>query len=258
MNRKIFGFCRAALRRIPFGIKLANVLELYFFGIYRNQRIPSQAGIFYQLNSESGLIDIEERDNEGKFEYDDMIVANQIIGNTWLTSNVKKVVNIGSGVGTFEFQNAPKHPDIQFLASEMDETSTEWAINNRPFPNVNYCKYDIDTIIKQCLPKDKYDLAISVDVIEHVKDYKSFLDGFSQLADRAVISTPNRDRLSGQIDRPRYYAHVQEFDAGELFFILKMYYSKVELYSAPDILKAKLVPVGLYSSYDKLFAYCEK
>lgn len=257
MNRKTLEFGRKILLKIPFGDRLVTYFKTKLFGVYRSRMIPSRAGIFYKLNKEDGLIDIEERNSHGHFEWPDMIVANQIIGNYFLTSGIQNVVNIGSGVGTFEYQNAAKHPDVLFTASEMDETSTAWAIKNRSFPNVHYCTDSMNMLIKNC-PPQKYDLAVTIDVIEHVEDYKGFLDEFVQLADKAVISTPNRDRPSGQIYGPRYHCHVQEFDAGEFFFILKMYYKKVELFSAPDVMKPNIVPVGLYSSYDKLFAYCEK
>lgn len=255
MNNKIQRIGRIILKHLPFGENLVNYLRWRFFKIYKKRLIPDKAGIFYQLNTEAGLMGVDDRINSGPFEYPDMIVTNQSIGRYFLKSDLRRVVNIGSGVGTFESQNAEKHPDIQFLASEMAETSTQWASENRKYPNVRYCTDSIDDILKK---ERKFDLAISVDVIEHIADYKGFLDEFSQLADRAVISTPNRDRHVSFIHKPIYQFHVQEFNAGELYFILKMYYRKVDLYSAPNIMKTDLVPVGLYSTYDKLFAYCEK
>ena len=258
MNRKTLELGRSVLLKLPFGKWLVSFFKLQLFGVYRKRMIKTRDGVFYQLNNEEGLIDLDERDEQTFFEYPDMIIANRSIGEHWITPDVHRVVNIGSGVGTFEAQNALKHPSVQFVASEMDATSTEWAKENRSYPNVTYCTDSMEEIIKKCPPQKKYDLAVSIDVIEHVADYKSFLDSFVQLADKAVISTPNRDRPSGQIYRPRYKMHVQEFDAGELYFILKMYYRKVELYSAPDVMKTDLISVGLYSSYDKLFAYCER
>lgn len=258
MNRKVLELGRSIIKKLPYGDTLVDYFKMKLFGVYRKRMIKNRAGVFYQLNNEEGLIDLDERDAHGPFEWPDMIIANQAIGNMWLTPDIRSVINIGSGVGTFEDQNAKKNPTVQFLASEMDATSTEWAIKNRSYPNVKYCTDSMGEIIKKCPPQQKYDLAVSIDVIEHVADYKSFLDEFAQLADKAVISTPNRDRPSGQISGPRYKGHVQEFDAGELFFILKMYYRKVELFSAPDVSKPELIPVGIYSSYDKLFAYCER
>ena len=191
----------------------------------------------------------------GNFEQPDTIATNRAIGLKFLTGDIKRVVNIGSGVGTFENVNSKEHLDVEFLASEMDIKSTEWVKENRQFPNVRYCADSMTAILME---NPKFDLAVTIDVIEHVADYKSFLDEFVLLADKAVIVTPNRDRDFTQIKKPSYKYHVQEFNAGELYFILRMYYRKVELYSAPDIYKTDLVPVGLYSTYHKLFAYCER
>ena len=118
-------------------------------------------------------------------------------------------------------------------------------------PNVEYCTSSMDE-----LKGRKFDLAVTVDVLEHVKEYKQFLEEFSKLSDYAVISTPNRDRSITELSKPTYEYHVQEFNAGELYFILKMFYKDVQLYSFPDPYKEDLVKVGLYSSYYKLVAVC--
>lgn len=221
--------------------------------------IPSK-GFIYNGNEEIGFgnieIKLERVKNGGVFEYEDMIVANKVIGANFL-NNKKSVVNIGSGVGTFEYYNAKIHPEINFLASEMDKSSTKWTTENRSIQNVTYCDYSIKEILEKY--PQKFDLAISIDVIEHIKDYKSFLDEFVQLSDYAIITTPNRDRYhkKEEIVAPPYKYHTHEFNAGELYFILKMYYKDVKLYSLPDPLKPEIVEVGIYSSYEKLIAVCK-
>lgn len=254
---KIRRIGRLFLQHLPYGEVMMKYLRWRLFTVYKTRLIATRSGIPYKRNVETGLINTEERSEDGIWEYSDMLVTNQAIGDKWLTPDVHRVINIGSGVATFESLHAQAHPEVRFVASEMDPSSTNWAKANRNYPNVNYCTDSMEEILEK-MGGSKYDLAITVDVIEHVADYKSFLDCFSQLADRAVISTPNRDMDIVLARGPQYKAHVQEFNAGELYFILKMYYSKVELYSAPDPLKSNLIPVGFYSTYEKLFAYCEK
>ena len=250
---------KAFLEKTPFGNWLVNCYRKRWTTIYRSKFIPNQSGVFYEMNEEAGLMDIDirfKRLSHGEpFEFPDMIAANKAIGLNFLTEDIHNVINIGSGVGTFENINAPLYPQTNFLASEMDINCTEWVRNNRPFANVEYSTESIGDILQH---KGKFDLALSVDVIEHVKNYKEFLEEFSQLADRAVLTTPNRDRHVKQMKKPSYEYHVQEFNAGELYFILKMYYKRVVLFSAPDVLGTHLVKVGLYSTYNKLFAYCER
>lgn len=224
--------------------------------IYEKSLIPKE-GIIYKENPETGIINIdiklERVNNGGVFEWEDMIVCNRIIGDCFIKKDVKSIINIGSGVGTFEFYNAPKHADVTFTACEMDVKSTEWARNHRAMPNVDYCISDMAS-----LQPAKYDMAISIDVLEHVKDYPRFLRDFSKLSDYAIISTPNRDRSVSEIKRPSYVHHVREFNSGELYYVLKTFYEEVRIYSLRDRDGDEgIVEIGLYSVYDKLIAECK-
>ena len=122
--------------------------------------------------------------------------------------------------------------------------------------NVEYCTDDIPSLLNK---HGKFDVAVTIDVIEHIQDYKSFLDEFVKLADKAIISTPNRDKDCEieKLVKPSYSYHPYEFNSGELYFILKMYYKSVKLYSHPNPASEELVEVGIYSTYEKLIAVCE-
>ncbi len=222
-----------------------------------NDKVIGKEGVIYNENTETGLINIDIKldrvKNGGCFEWEDMINCNKAIGKRFITDDIKNIIDIGSGVGTFEYNNAPEHANVHFIASEMDEKSTEWVKQNRPMPNVEYCTSSMEE-----LKGRNFDMAVTIDVLEHVRDYRQFLEEFSKLSDYAVISTPNRDRSITEISGPTYKHHVQEFNAGELFFILKMFYKDVQLYSFPDPYKEELVKVGLYSTYYKLVAVCRK
>ena len=254
-NNKKYKVIKILGIKIKLGITTLHEIK----SIYNKNLIPDD-GILIKENDEFGLgnieIKLESLDQSGVFEYEDMIVANKAIGKCFL-NGIHKVVNIGSGVGTFEYYNAPNHKDVQFVASEFDIKSTKWTQENRALKNVIYTSDDIQTLLQKY---GKFDLAVSIDVIEHIKNYKSFLDEFSLLADKAVISTPNRDRYKTiqELSHPPYPYHVQEFNVGELYYILKMYYSKVIIYSNKDPLSEELTEVGFYSEYEKLYAYCEK
>lgn len=223
--------------------------------LYRKELIPFE-GLVYIGNGETGVFDANERYAQKEFEFKDMLAINKAIGTAFLDT-ASSVVNIGSGVGTFEKQNAQLFPNTTFIASEFDAASLEWAKTHRPFSNVTYCSDTMDTLLHKY---GKFDLAVSIDVIEHVAAYKEFLDMYSQLSDKAVISTPNRDRYADKesLVKPPYDRHAFEWNAGELYFILKMYYNKVTLYAQKSPLDIELIEVGIYTSYPKLIAYCEK
>lgn len=233
--------------------KILRILRPKKTCIYNERLIPKN-GFVYKGNKEYGVFNLDIRLNQEVFEFGDMIALNQAIG-THLLGDAKSVVNIGAGVGTFENQNSVRFPNTKFVASEFDTTSINWAKENRPFDNVEYCSDDMKTILER---HGKFDVAVCVDVIEHITNYKEFLDDFVTLSDVAIIATPNRDRYTtaSELTSPPYEYHPLEFNAGEFYFILKMYFKDVNLYSQIEEYLPDLTPVGIYSSYPKLIAVC--
>ena len=224
--------------------------------LYNQKYIPTE-GIQYIGNDEIGLITLQDRYEQPLFEYEDMVICNQAIGNKWIAElNPQSIINIGCGVGTFEHQNAARFPHTQFVASEFDTTSLNWAKENRSYSNVTYCTDAIQELLEA---HSKFDLAVCIDVIEHIKNYKAFLDEFVLLSDRAVITTPNRDRYveMEDLEKPPYLHHTHEWNVGEFYFILKMYYKYVYVFSIKDVYNFdEFTEVGIYSTYHKLYAYC--
>ena len=57
------------------------------------------------------------------------------------------------------------------------------------------------------------------------------------MSPKAIITTPNKDKSleHALASPPIYYQHVREWDAGEFYWILKMFYKRVELYAMPDV-----------------------
>lgn len=106
----------------------------------------------------------------------------------------------------------------------------------------------------------KFDLALAIDVIEHIDDFFGFLAEFSLLADKAVITTSNRDRdyFTATRSSPEYYQHVREWDAGEFYWVLRAFYHHVDLYAMPDVYVPKVEKIGLLSTMTPLIAVCQK
>jgi len=224
------------------------------------QRLIIPDGIHYVGRPQIDMFNLATKEqnvaNGLPFEDPQMVAENTVIGRFFI-NNVKTVVNIGCGVGTFENNIAPHRPDVTFVSSDYDSASIDYCKKNRYFQNVTYCTDSINTL---CQKYSKFDLAVTVDVIEHLSNYKKFLEEFFNLSDRAVIATPNRDRWISitLVDTSPYKYHVQEFDAGELYFILKMYYRKVQIYAQKSPLSDKLIPIGVCSQRTPLIAYCER
>lgn len=101
---------------------------------------------------------------------------------------------------------------------------------------------------------------MSVDVIEHIADYAGFLAEFSQLADRAIITTPNkaRHRASLAAMPPRYEQHVREWTAGEFHWVLRSFYAEVRIYAMPDVYSPVTQEIGPLSTMTPLIAVCRQ
>ena len=227
--------------------------ELPFY----NPKIPSE-GIFYKEREAVGFKNLTEKETRvkegGPFEWPNMVALNQAIMQ--FIGDAIKIVNVGSGTGTFELF-ASTDPKRHLVASEFDPDCITWCKKNRPRENITYCSLSMTDLL------DKYrgfDLAVCVDVIEHVADFRSFLGDFAMLANRAIITTPNRDRDLDAARRgtPDYYQHVREWDAGELYWVLKNYYGKVTLYSMPDPYVPATKEIGFMSTLSPLIAVCER
>lgn len=212
----------------------------------------------YIENEEYGAINFSEKlariNSGGEFEWPDMVALNHAIA--CLIGDAKKIANIGAGTGTFEW-HASVDSSIRFIASEFDKECVEWCKKNRQRKNIVYCSKSMEELIKEY---GKFDLAITVDVIEHIKDYASFLKGFSTLSDRAIITTPNKLRTTECFiaSPPKYHQHVREWTAGEFYWVLRTFYSKVTLYSMQDPYIPQIEKIGLLSKMTPLIAVCEK
>ena len=221
-------------------------------------RCPSH-GLKYVGNQQLDMSNIqakyEEVENGNEFESSGMIMLNRAIGNHFLDL-FSTIVNVGCGIGTLENCHALNFPEKTFYSIDYDKESIDWCKENRPFTNVKYRNATMKDLIAE---NRTFDVAMSIDVIEHLADYKSFLDEISQLSSAAIISTPNRERYNTweHIVRPEYIYHVQEFNPGELFFILKMYYKTVDMYTL-NYQNGELEEIGLYSKQPNIVAYCRK
>jgi len=242
----INGFILHALRKL-FQIKSDKI---------KNQECSEVIG--YQENPEVGPENFSEkiaREKKGEpFEWPNMVALNNAVAR--FIGEAKRIVNIGAGTGTFEwFVSVDK--SLQLVASEFDEECIRWCKENRQRENICYCSYDIQELKKRF---GRFDLSMAVDVIEHIGDYGIFLRDFSQLADRAIITTPNKARSveALKVSPPAYYQHVREWTAGEFYWILKIFYSRVELYSMPDVYLPDVIKIGLLSPLTPLIAVCRR
>lgn len=169
------------------------------------------------------------QENGGPFEpYSVSLInraASQLIGDP------KTLLEVGCGTGMFSSFVANQSTGLQITASELDEKTLNWARQNRASPNIEFCRLQF----QEC-SRDQFDLVVALEVVEHIFDYPAFLESMSYVAPKAMISTPNKNRspFTSIANTPAYDEHVREWTSGELFWVLRCFWDKVQLYTLPN------------------------
>lgn len=191
----------------------------------------------------------ERLEQRGFLDWPDILALNWAI--TSLIGDAKRIAEIGSGTGPFaEYASRDRTREIH--AFEPDDFARARAIELRSFPNVHYrASWESDAA-------ERYDLLVSVEVIEHVSELPAFLASCARLAPRAVFTTPNRlcRHPRDHCGPPAYPAHVREFSAGELYWMLRLYYRRVHLFHLPDPFVPWLAPLDIATPGTPVIAEC--
>ena len=209
----------------------------------------------YAENPEAGGINLEEkkkRNSEGgHFEWPNMVALNWACAK--LIGNAEKILEFGGGTGCFAYE-ASADPDRKIVCVDVDEDAINWAKKQRFRENINY--------VAGQLPKDlgPFDLVVSIDVIEHINNFSSFLHTCCQLAPRAILTTPNKQRYDSSDTNgpPSYYQHVREWTAGEFYWVLRSFYKKVRIYSMTNIYVPDICSIAVRSRLTPLIADCSE
>lgn len=185
------------------------------------------------------------------FEWPNMVALNWAVAS--MVGAAQRIVELGCGTGCFAYE-AASDPKRFVLGSELDKEVILWAKENRRRPNIQYVSRPVSA------DAGPFDLVVAIDVIEHVKDYAAFIEKCVDLAPRAIITTPNknRDSQAATASPPSYYQHVREWTAGEFYWVLRIFYQSVKLYGMPNVYIPEVVPIRVTDTLTPLIAVCER
>jgi spore maturation protein CgeB len=213
----------------------------------------SEIDTSYQENPEVGAVNWNEKDarvaSGGFFEWPNMVALNWVVAT--MVGSAKRIVELGGGTGCFAYEVSADSKRF-ILCSDLDTSAINWARENRNRSNIQY-------VNRLVTPNDGlFDLVVAIDVIEHIKDYCSFLKSCIELAPQAIITTPNknRDLEAAEASPPKYYQHVREWTAGEFYWVLNSFYRSVELFAMPDVYIPEIVPIKITDPTTPLIAIC--
>lgn len=101
----------------------------------------------------------------------------------------RSVLDFGCGTGSqLTRPLAEAHPDVEFVGVDSDEVSLNWARNDGPLKNLQYCQ------MEDVAPERRFDMVIASEVIEHVDhpdQLLAMLHGRLNPNGRLVLTVPN-------------------------------------------------------------------
>ena len=231
----------------------ANELPATNYNNPSYSQIETSPFLPYVENPPVGPVNFAEKVNRqmnaGFFEWPNMVALNWAVAT--LVGDARRIVEIGGGTGCFAFE-AAQDPLRTVLCLEDDSAARAWAIKHRSLPNIVYDSQSLENL------SPDFDLLVSVDVVEHIKEYNAFLQQCKRLARKAILTTPNRFREVAPKLKPDYKQHVREWSAGEFYYTLKAFWDSVILYAMPNVYAPILEQIDINSTLTPLIAVCEQ
>lgn len=126
---------------------------------------------------------------------------------------------------------------------------------NRPAENIEYVSKWLNEF-----GTNSFDIIVTVEVIEHIKNYSLFLEELVRIAPISIITTPNKNRSkeTAKASPPIHESHVREWTAGEFYWVLKVFFKEIDLYAMPNVYLPAVTPIGIISNMTPLIAVCRR
>jgi 2-polyprenyl-3-methyl-5-hydroxy-6-metoxy-1,4-benzoquinol methylase len=129
----------------------------------------------------------------------------------------KNVLDIACGSGYGSAYLAEKASSV--FGVDVDRETIEYCKHKYLQKNLHFLQIEKDQMMEEF--KNRFDVVVSFETIEHISDYNKFLyilNTYLKNNGILILSTPNNFR---HINPPENRFHVYEFDILELFEILK-------------------------------------
>ncbi len=138
-----------------------------------------------------------------------------IISQKVKIGKIKNILDAGSGIGTYSFWLCRMFPNAKIVGEEVDRNKIKFSkkfAKELGFSGIDFYYQDIS---KDVNSKQKYDLIVNIDVLEHIKDYRRVLKNFyKQLVKEGFVyihtPQPNQERIFSQLKKWHHEDHVRE------------------------------------------------
>lgn len=134
-------------------------------------------------------------------------------------------VGCGTGYGTYLYAQIAK----EVVGIDVSEDAISYAKGNFRRDNLKYFVADATNL--NIFDDNLYDVVVSFQVIEHIEDYRQYLNEIKRVLKPGgifLLSTPNKAKLKPLEQRP-YSFHKKEFYAEEIKKVLQEYFNKLKI-----------------------------
>jgi 2-polyprenyl-3-methyl-5-hydroxy-6-metoxy-1,4-benzoquinol methylase len=132
------------------------------------------------------------------------------------TKKPERILDAGSGIGAYTFWLSKKYNVSIVDGWEIDETKLDFSKKFAKELNINNVNFSYGDITEASLKnKNKYNLIVNIDVLEHIDNFKGVLRNFYQLLAKGgylYIHTPqiNQQRIFQQTKGWHHDEHLHE------------------------------------------------
>lgn len=138
----------------------------------------------------------------------------QLIHSPLITTQPKKILDAGSGIGAYTFYLSQLFPKAFITAGDVDKKKLKSARiigKSLALKNIEFIYFDLRNVDK----KQKYDLIVSIDVLEHIENYKNSLKNLYMLLNKKGylyihVPQPNQKRIFSSMASWHHDDHVYE------------------------------------------------
>ncbi len=142
------------------------------------------------------------------------IYFKNIIASHIFSKNPQKILDAGSGIGTYAFWLGEKFTSAEVVGGEIDKDKLRFCqamTKDLGLKNVVFTYLDIRKLPK----KNKYDLIVAIDVLEHINDYKKTLENFFHILYKhgylyIHVPQPNQKRILNLLKTWHHEDHARE------------------------------------------------
>jgi len=139
----------------------------------------------------------------------------------------RRVVDVGCGEGYGPAMLAERA--VQVLGVDIAPEVVEHASGAYAAPNLSFEIMDVGSLE---LPAGSFDMAVSLQVVEHLVDESSYFREIVRVLEpggTAIFSTPNRLTISPGSKTPINPFHLREYTPGEFHEVLEQLFETVEI-----------------------------